>query len=210
MIEAIDEYYYANQQQRRHLGLSQIGHKCKRFLWYKHRGHDEKKTDGRTLRLFELGNIIEAQIVFDLAMIGIAVIKRQYQVSFTFNDITLTGSIDGIVNIDVPMLWECKTMNEKNFAKLKKEGYEKYSEQYKTQLHAYMLGIKLKKALVTVYNKNNSELYDEVICIDEEWIIDKLTDVFKTISMDSLPAGICTDEKYFEANSCPFKEACFK
>lgn len=213
-VRAIDLYYEANRTPRRRLGLSQIGHKCKRYLWYKHQGYDEAPIDGRTLRLFELGNILEEHIALDLARIGVSITHRQYPVKFTLDDITLHGSIDGIatglIESSQPHLWECKTMNDKGFAKLLKDGYEAYNEQYKAQVHAYMLGLKLNRAFVTVYNKNTSALYQERIALKKDWIVDRLNDVFRIIAMETEPERACPRADWFEAKMCPFYEECFQ
>jgi hypothetical protein len=169
--------------------------------------------DGRTLRLFELGNILEDHIAMDLARIGVSVTHRQHPVKFTMDGITLRGSIDGIVSGLIESgqrhLWECKTVNEKGFAKLLKCGYEAYSEQYEAQVHAYMLGLKLTRAFVTVYNKNTSEIYQERIALRRDWIIDKLADVFAAISMESEPERACPRMDHWEAKWCSFYKECW-
>lgn len=213
-VKALDLWYEAQRNQRRRLGLSQIGHKCKRYLWYKHQGYDEAPIDGRTLRLFELGNILEEHIALDLARIGVSVTNRQYPVKFTMDGITLRGSIDGIatglIESSQPHLWECKTMNDKGFSKLLKDGYEAYNEQYKAQVHAYMLGLKLNRAFVTVYNKNTSEIYQERIALRRDWIIDKLADVFAAIRMEDPPERACPTPSWYEGRWCPFYSVCWE
>lgn len=213
-VKAIDLWYEAQRVQRRRLGLSQVGHKCGRYLWYKHRGYDEEPIDGRTLRLFELGNILERQLVFDLAAIGVSITDCQKPVKISLDGITLNGSIDGIatglIESSQPHLWEMKTMNDKGFTKLLKDGYEAYNEQYKAQIHTYMLGLNLKRAFVTVYNKNTSALYQERIALKKDWIIDRLQDAFKAISMDTEPERSCPRPDWWEAKWCAFYKECFK
>lgn len=213
-ISVIDKTYEDNFKQRRRLGLSQVGHSCPRFLWYKHHGFDEPVPDGRVLRLFELGNVIETQMDCDLTQAGFNITDTQKHVEFTMDDITLTGSIDGIitglVESNKPHLWECKSMGSKGWKNLLKNGYENYSDVYKGQVHAYMLGLGLKKAFVTVYNKDTSELYQEMIDLKEDWIIGRLQDVFKAISQDHPPLRACPDADYFEAKFCNFYGECWK
>jgi len=213
-VKALDLWYETQREQRRRLGLSQVGHKCKRYLWYKHRGYDEAPIEGRTLRLFELGNILEEHIALDLARIGVSVTHRQYPVKFTMDGITLRGSIDGVVTGLIesgqPHLWEMKTVNDKGFAKLLKSGYEAYNQQYEAQVHAYMLGLKLNRAFVTVYNKNTSEIYQERIALRRDWIIDKLADVFAAIGMEYEPERACPTASWFEAKWCGFYDECWR
>jgi len=213
-IAALDLYYETHHVQRRRLGISQIGHKCRRYLWYKHHGYDESAIPGRVLRLFQLGNIIEDHIAEDLAKAGVIVGKRQYPVEFTLGGITLSGSIDGVVEglieSSKPHVWECKTVGSKYWSKLKKNGYEQYNEQYKAQIHAYMLGTGLKRAFVTAYNKDTSELYQERIKLNREWIVDKLADVFNVICQESIPERECPRADWYEAKWCCFYGECFK
>jgi hypothetical protein len=183
-------------------------------LWYKHSGYDEPQVEGRTLRLFELGNIIEDHIAMDLARVGVSVTRRQYPVKFTFDDVTLRGSIDGVVTGLIessrPHLWECKTANDKAFTAIKKSGYEAYNDQYKAQIHAYMLGMGLDRTYVTVYNKNTSEIYPERIPLRREWIIDRLAEVFESIRNPVIPSErACPRADWFEAKWCPFYRPCW-
>jgi len=212
-VSAVDLLYESEFEQRRRLGLSQVGHHCPRYLWYKHRGFDEIPPDGRTLRLFELGNIIEEHLADDLKKAGCNLHSQQKKIKFSYDAITLRGSCDGIIEglieSSQPHLWECKTMNNKGFTRLLKVGYEKYNEQYKAQVHAYMLGLKLNRAFVTVYNKDNSALYQERIKLDRSWIIDKLQDVFRTITQKTIPERVCPRMDFWQAKFCNFYKECF-
>jgi len=100
-------------------------------------------------------------------------------------------------------------MNDKGFTRLLKVGYEEYNEQYKAQVHAYMLGLKLKRAFVTVYNKNNSALYQERIKLNPGWIVDKLQDVFSIISKTTIPERSCPRMDFWRAKFCDFYKVCF-
>jgi len=216
-ISIIDFTYERKFKQRRRLGLSQAGHTCQRFLWYKHRGFDEPVPDGRVLRLFKMGEAVEELVASDLMEAGFEVFDRQAPVEFTMDGITLTGSIDGVITglmeSKGPHLWECKSMGAKSFAKLLKMGYEAYSglyhDTYKGQIHLYMIGRELKKAFVTVYNKDTSELYQEIIEVKEDWAIGKLQDAFKAIAQESPPERHCPDADNFEAKWCPFYSECW-
>lgn len=211
---AIDLYYEAFFEQRRRLGLSQVGHKCPRWLWYKHHKYDETPPSGRVLRLFQLGNLIEDQMYWDLTRAGFVITGQQKQVKFSMDGITLHGSCDGIIYglIETPKtkhLWECKSIGSKGFAKLLKCGYEEYNPQYKAQVHAYMLGLKLNRAFVTVYNKDTSKLYQERIHLNKDWIIDRLADAFSAIQLKNPPERACPRVDFWEAKWCNFYKTCW-
>ena len=137
---------------RQHLGLSEIGHKCPRWLWYAHHNTPSKPIEGRIIRLFRTGNIIEDAIISDLESIGIEVTDRQREVEIVNGDIVLRGHIDGIVS---GQLLEIKSTNEKYFKQLLKVGYEKWNPKYKAQAHVYMVLCDLEECMVVVENKND-------------------------------------------------------
>ena len=215
MIDAINRAYEKNNVPRARLGLSQCGHKCKRYLWYCHNGFIGTQPDGRVLRLFQLGNILEDQTIADIQSAGFDIHSGQKHVEFTLDGITLTGSIDGIVEGLIespknPHLFEHKTCSLKKFKELKKKGsYRDWNEVYYWQVQVYMLGLGLTRAAVFVYCKDNSELYMERIQLDEGATIDRLQDVFLAIGQMTPPERACPDADYFEAKWCPFYKECW-
>jgi hypothetical protein len=179
----LNAWYESRDRQRSRLGLSEIGHPCKRYLWYRHHGYQGPAIDGQTLRLFSLGNVIEAHLIDDLRSAGYQILGMQDPVKLSYGDCHLFGHCDGIISglveSDRPHLLEIKTANEKSFKLLKKaNSYEKWSPKYKGQIHAYMLGLSLARALVLVYDKNTSEIYSERIRFDRQYIIELMGDVF--------------------------------
>ena len=208
----IDVWYEKNQTSRTWLGLSEIGHPCLRYLWYAHRGYPRPPLDGRTLRLFELGNVLEDVIVKDLGHAGYRVHSQQKEVVIEDGDVRLTGHIDGIIErvTTEPHLLEIKTAGEKSFAALKKYGsYERWNPRYKGQVQIYMALLKLKRCLVVVYNKNTSELYTERIKSDMDYVSGRLVDVFSALRRNVPPDRTCPRADWFEAKFCGFYGECF-
>jgi len=210
----IDQYYEDNFKPRTHLGLSQCGHECPRYLWLKHHGYKEPAPDGRVLRLFELGNVVEDLVVADLRKTGYTVSDQQESVKFDWGETTLTGHTDGrIVGLEASAkthLLEIKSCNDKRFKLLKKQGYCEWSAMYKFQIMAYMLGLDLDRCLAGVYNKNDSALYTERIKLDKEWIIKNLEYVFEVITQDNPPDGICPNASWWKSRFCGYRDICFK
>jgi len=211
--KVLDAYYEAKNKPRNRLGLSQIGKACHRSLWYAYQGYEAKPIDGKTLRLFELGNIIEDHIVQDLRACGYSIAGLQQEVSIEHNGIKLFGHIDGLISELIEStqihLLEIKTANDKSFNELKKKGYQAWKPEYKAQIHAYMVILKLKRCLVVVYNKNNSEIYTERINLDKDYITGLLIDVFNSIASKIPPPRTCNNETIFEAKFCNYKSICF-
>lgn len=213
-ITKINEYYETKHKERKGLGLSQIGHPCKKWIWLKYNNHPSKTPSGRVLRLFKLGEIIEEELKKDLLRCGYNVFNAQKEIKFEYDDICLTGHIDGIIEglreSGQLHLLECKSMADKYFKKVVKEGYENYNPQYKAQIHAYMLGLKIKNAFVTVYNKNTSELYQERIKLKKDWILDVISDVFSVIKSKNIPERMCPNKMWWESKICNYRKECFK
>ena len=61
----------ADRQGRPHLGASEIGHECDRYLWLSFRWAKPADFDGRMLRLFDTGNHQEPRLIADLRAIGV-------------------------------------------------------------------------------------------------------------------------------------------
>jgi len=214
-IDAINAQYEASNKQRSRLGLSACGHKCNRYLWYTHNGYNKKKHEGRLLRLFQLGNILEDQTILDLKMAGFKHHSCQKQVLFSHGDVELLGHIDGIVEglIEAPKtphLFEHKTASKKKYNELLKLGsYRKWNEGYYWQVQFYVLGLKLKRAAVFVYCKDDSRLYMERVKPDREATIRKLEDIFEAITADIEPQRACPNKSWYEAKWCDFYEVCW-
>ena len=212
--KAVEAYYYASQEQRGYLGLSECGHECKRFLWYRHHGYPSAQIDGRALRLFQLGNNIEDQAVKDLRSAGFMVTCRQKEVEFTFNGITLRGHIDGVieglVESSKPHLLEIKSANDKEFKRLLKCGsYMKWHPKYYAQIHVYAMELELKRILAYVECKDDSRIYTERIKTNTEYAVNLLQDVFEAISKPEPPERNCPSPSWYIAKWCDFSEICF-
>jgi hypothetical protein len=214
-LDAVDLWYQAQEVPRGYLGLSACGNKCKRLLWYTHKGIIGKRFEGRLLRLFQLGNLLEDQVVADLRAVGFNIYHSQREVVFTQGDVTLKGHIDGIItglleSPETPHLFECKSAALKKFEELLKKGsYREWNKTYYWQVQFYMLGLKLKRAAVFVYCKNDSRMYLERIKLDRQATIDKLNSIFEAITSPIEPARACPRRDYFEAKWCDYYEECF-
>jgi len=191
---------------RQHLGLSEIGHKCPRWLWYAHHNTPSKPIEGRIIRLFRTGNIIEDAIISDLESIGIEVTDRQREVEIVNSNIRLVGHIDGIA---AGQLLEIKSASEKYFKQLLKVGYEKWNPKYKAQAHVYMVLCDLEECMVVVENKNDSNLYIETLKLDRDYVTKLLIDVFAAITLPEPPERICPDMSWYESKCCKYQEVCF-
>ena len=176
IFDQIDEVI-ANKENRHrgHLGFSGIGDDDEYKMWMGFRWCLPSTFGGRMLRLFDLGQRIEEQIVDNIKDSGLISIAshdkdgNQFRASFFGGH--FAGSCDGLLKGVLPspeeelvLLLEVKSANDKRFKELVKlESYEAWSETYRWQIHSYMGALGLTKCMVVVMNKNNSEIYSEVI-----------------------------------------------
>ena len=208
IIEQIEAKCAGDNIPRHYLGLSEIGHHCPRWLWYAHHGAAATLTEGRTIRLFRLGNMVEDGIISDLRGIGWDITDQQKEVEITQDGITLNGHIDGIAN--GTHVLEIKSANDKSFNVCMKVGYEKWNQKYKAQLHTYMVLCGLKKSIAIVENKNDSRLYIEEINLDSDYVTKLLIDVFSAITAIEPPDRTCPDASWYQSKFCNRSSLCFK
>jgi len=190
-----------NDRFRGHLGMSGIGDGDERKTWLNHRWCLPSPFKGRMLRLFDLGNHIEDQLVhfikktkvFDISAVDSN--GGQYRASYLGGH--FAGSCDGFVkrvidsDPDEVVLFEAKSCNDKRFRELVKLGdYQGWSQAYQWQLHCYMGCFNLKKAMAVVMNKNNSEIYSEIIDFNPSIWEQAQEKAKRIISSDKPPSGL--------------------
>ena len=212
--EAIRNYNRKKFIPRLRLGLSQIGHPCQQYLLNKYQGIPEEFLETTNQLTFDIGNFIESkliEIINDMEEFNIYLKTDNKELSLKFGDIELFGHVDGIVynkhsSISV---WECKTMNQKAFNNLLKYGYENYSPEYRAQLHSYMMATGLQEAYVNVFCKNTSQVYQEIIEYNEEYIVSLLTELSKLLNKEINPDRECIASNYWKVKYCGYGGLCF-
>ena len=138
---------------------------------------ERKEFNAKTLRIFQFGHEIEEmkaewikQSGFDLRTVD----KQGEQFGFSIADDQIRGHIDGVicagpVELQYPMLWECKSANDKKFKEFVRVGVTKANQTYAAQIAVYQAYMDLHEnpALFTVMNKNTSEIYYELVPFDK-------------------------------------------
>jgi hypothetical protein len=204
----------ADNTPREHLGCSQIGHACERWLWLSFRWAVRPSFSGRTLRIFRRGNREERIIASDLESIGIDIRNTgasQKRISFGPH---VGGSVDGIIERGVPgaegkrHIAEFKTTNAKNFSKLEKEGVQKAQPMHYAQMQLYMLGTGIDRALYVAVCKDDDRYYTERVSLDKaaaEALRDK---ALRIVASETMPAPISTDPSWYQCRFCDAHEFC--
>jgi hypothetical protein len=124
------------------------------------------------------------------------------------------SAIDGVVvgcpdlpDPSVPLLLECKTHNDKSFAKLRNEGVFKAKIEHFAQMQQYCGHYNLIGALYVAINKNDDNLYMELVEYDKEWASYYANRSHKIIFAQAAPERY-GDPSCFECRFCNYKAFC--
>jgi len=114
---------------------------------------------------------------------------------------------------DFPGIWvlgEYKTHNDKSFRKVKKEGVKKAKPEHYVQMQIYMHYGELPFALYFAVNKNDDELYIEIVEYDRETAIRFIDRGGQIIYATEPPPRISESESWYVCRFCDHKEICHR
>lgn len=205
---------------RNHLGASMIGRECAREIWYGFRWVTLRRDEGRMVRLFNRGHLEEGRLVAMLKAAGIVVHNKdargkQYRISKGHKGHS-GGSMDGVLEKvpDLPpgtfCLGEFKTHNDKSFQKLKEEGVLKAKWEHFVQMQTYMGDQRLPAALYLAINKNDDELYGEIVMFDANQYQRFQQRTVMIIEAKEAPPKIKNDPTFFKCRFCDHKDVCYE
>jgi len=217
ILEKIDKYCAEIYDDgfRNHLGASQIGHNCSRYLWYQFRWVAHKKHTGRQQRLFQRGHLEEARFCEWLRGIGVEVSEtgedgKQHRVTSCCGH--AGGSLDGIgtlPGINEKVLLEFKTSGTgSKFNKLLQNGVEIEREQHFCQMSFYGYKYNLQYALYMCINKNDDDLHVELIKLN--WELGKQLEekAKKIIKATEPPEKLSKNSTFWQCKSCDMFDVC--
>lgn len=190
-VDAALEAERATTPPRDYLGASRLGHACERALQFEFAGapKDEGQDfSGRSLRIFAIGHQLEDLAIRWLRAAGLDIYTRKdnradgEQFGFSVAGGRIRGHVDGIVaeapaalGLRTPALWECKTMNAKNWRETVAKGvtvakpvYAAQIALYQAYMEATVPGISANPALFTAINKDTAELHHELVPFDAD------------------------------------------
>lgn len=201
---------------RPHLGASQIGHPCRRWLWLSFRWAVQEQFPGRILRLFRRGHHEENWIVEDLRAAGVKIhpIDPQTGSQWFFKDGHFGGSMDGIIESGVPEaphkphIFEAKTHSLKSFKHLTANGVEKSKPVHYAQMQVYMAAQDIDRALYFSICKDDDQIYTERVRLNKteaKKLNDKAQDI---IASDRMPEPLSADPTWWECKFCAAHSFC--
>lgn len=212
-----DAYRDQNEGHRTHMGASLLGGECPRSIWYGFRWATKSNFGGRLLRLFNRGHLEEARFIAILLTIGCQVYQqdengKQYRISFAEGH--AGGSGDGVViglpdlEPNQPALCEFKTHNDKSFKKLKEVGVREAKFEHYVQMNLYMRKMGIPVALYMAVNKNDDDLYAEIVPMNSE-IADQFIDRgTKLVWMELPPEKLNKSPGFFLCKWCNHRDVC--
>ena len=123
------------------------------------------------------------------------------------------------LGIGVPALWECKTMNAKNWRACVKDGVAVAKPVYAAQIALYQAymegtipGISAHPALFTAINKDTAELHHELVPFDAglaQRMSDRGVRILQATDAGELLPRIATNRDFFECRFCPWAARCW-
>lgn len=220
---------------RTYLGGSRLGHACERALQFEFAGAPKDEGadfGGRTLRIFEIGHALEDLAIRWLRGAGFDLYTRKgnhpdgEQFGFSAAGGRIRGHVDGIIaaapeplGIGIPALWECKTMNAKNWRDTAAKGvvvakpvYAAQIALYQAYMEAQVPGISDNPALFTAINKDTAELHHELVPFDAglaQRMSDRGVRILQATGAGELLPRIATMRDFHECRMCPWSDRCW-
>ncbi len=220
---------------RTYLGGSRLGQPCERALQFEFAGapKDEGSDfDGQTLRIFEIGHALEDLAIRWLRGAGFDLYIRKgnradgEQFGFSIAGGRVRGHVDGIIaaapgqlGLAVPALWECKTMNARNWRETVAKGvviakpvYAAQIALYQAYMEASVPGICSNPALFTAINKDTAELHHELVAFDAglaQRMSDRAVRILQATDAGELQPRIATTRDFLECRMCPWGQRCW-
>ena len=222
----------ATREKRRYLGGSRLGVACERALQFEYADAPVDlgaEFPGRTLRIFEVGHALEDLAIRWLRLSGFNLYTRRKdgeQFGFSVADGRIQGHLDGVIanappdlGLTFPMLWECKSMNDKNWRDTVKKGVAVTKPVYAAQIATYQAymepaipGIASNPALFTAINKDTQEIWSELVPFDgglAQRMSDRAVRVIRATEVGELLPRVATEPSYYECKCCAWANRCW-
>lgn len=202
---------------RTHMGASSIGRECAREIWYGFRKVLNVNPGGRMQRLFLRGNEEEGRVKKWLEGIGLKIFDRDEDgKQFTFSAIKghMGGSCDALAKLPERyrfydnLLIETKTANDANFKLIKKNKLLKEKPEHYVQMCLYGFAFKCEYGLYIVINKNDDDIYIELVKLDHEVAMEHFRKAEYLIDLEKQPDGISQDGTFYKCKMCSYNNIC--
>lgn len=221
-VRAIYAAYEAANKPRdgRSISVSTLAEECDRKLFYDFRWvTPHEKIEGRTLRIFETGNIEEDRWIQNLRMIGCDVVERDDRGRQIMVE-ACGGHVRGYLDSEILGLpeapktihvGEMKSHNLKSFTALKKSGVKISKPAHYGQIQTYMHQRGRDRGIYLAVCKDNDELYAERMELDLDYVTRLLARAQRIIDANEPPAKLHENpdaKMAFACQWCKHKPVC--
>lgn len=226
LVDAGLQRMRSSQSPREYLGASRLGVSCERALQYEFARapvDPGRETDGRILRIFERGHVMEDCMVAWLRAGGFDLRTRKAngeQFGFSAIDGRLQGHIDGVIvggpdGFAYPALWECKCLGSKSWRDLEKNKLAVSKPVYHAQVVLYQAYLHLHEhpAIFSAINADTMEIYTELVPFDAalaQRMSDRAIKVIGATDAGELLARAYHDSTHFECRMCLWQDRCWR
>ena len=216
----------SEEMPRDYLGASRLGVSCARALQYefaKAPVDSGRDADGRLLRIFRRGHVIEDCMVDWLRAAGFDLRTRKAngdQFGFSAAGGRLQGHIDGVIvggpeGFAYPALWENKCLGSKSWRDLEKSGLAVSKPVYAAQVAIYQAYLELHEqpAIFTAVNADTMEIYTELVPFDAalaQRMSDRALTVISATEAGELLPRAFHDPTHFECRMCAWQDRCWR
>ena len=226
LVDAGLQRVRASQTPRDYLGASRLGVSCERALQYefaKAPVDSGRETEGRILRIFERGHVMEDSMITWLRHAGFDLRTRKAngeQFGFSALDGRLQGHVDGVIvagpdGFGYPALWECKCLGAKSWRDLAKNRLAVSKPVYHAQIVLYQAYLQLHEhpAIFTALNADTMEIYTELVPFDAalaQRMSDRALKVIGATDAGELLPRAYHDPTHFDCRMCSWQDRCWR
>jgi hypothetical protein len=226
LVDAGLQRVRASQTPRDYLGASRLGVSCERALQYefaKAPVDSGRETEGRILRIFERGHVMEDSMITWLRHAGFDLRTRKAngeQFGFSALDGRLQGHVDGVIvagpdGFGYPALWECKCLGAKSWRDLAKNRLAVSKPVYHAQIVLYQAYLQLHEhpAIFTALNADTMEIYTELVPFDAalaQRMSDRAIKVIAATDAGELLPRAYHDPTHFDCRMCSWQDRCWR
>ena len=220
------QFARAQETPRNYLGASRLGVECERALQFEYAkapvdyGRD---TQGRMLRIFQRGHVMEDCMVTWLRDAGFDLHTRQAngeQFGFSDADGRLRGHVDGVIvaapeGFATPALWENKCLGAKAWRDVESKGLAVSKPVYAAQIALYQAHLQLHEhpAIFTTINADSMEIYVERVPFNAalaQQMTDRAVRVITATDAGELLPRRFFEATHFECRMCPWQDRCWR
>jgi hypothetical protein len=226
LVDAGMQTLRAQEPVRHYLGASRLGVACERALQYEFAQapvDDGRELDGRMLRIFARGHVVEDCVAGWLREAGFDLRSHDAdgeQFGFSVADGRLQGHADGVIvggpdGFTYPCLWETKCLKATAWRDLLKHRLVVSKPVYAAQVAVYQAYLDLYQhpALFTAINADTMELYAERVPFDAalaQRMSDRAVKVIQATEAGELLPRSFTDQTHFECRMCAWQDRCWR